>query len=519
MRYLEKKIFIFLCLSSCVFAMQVTTEDLLKLPVFQIRQALSPRAGEVDRGAADFVIGLKLLEGVGLPRQDVPMAIKQFGKAIEKGNTDSFFSLAQIYKRGIGVPKDDRKAFDFMKKAADAGHLDALYSLGIMLLDNFLGEGNFSEGIRYISQAASQNYGPALSTLGMFLRDGIDHFGKKIEPDYAKAFEFFKKAAELKSFNGMYNLAQFYKSGLAGEKNPAKAKKLFDTILASEDEDSYLYKALMYENGAGVDKDLNKAKEYYEILVKYHAGNIAVVGLERINEKLLRKTEKKREAEKYVEELLKKGKKNKAKKKSKKKIEAEVSSESESESEEEPAPAIEQKIMATTIVFTEDSAKEALNDALSYEDSSVITSMDTRRGTITMRNPYDDSIVMVHVDPARKPITGKAIKSLKKFTYDERVSKWFGPEEELLPKYSEQEIARHRFAQRVDEIIQLYGDKAVFIKNDGTIEKNKILVGTITTKNGQKLQGTFEFSYYKNQSEKNILYHRFLHPNSRTVVA
>ncbi len=437
--------------------------------------------------------------------QDLAQAFHYIEMAAQKEYAPALNILSEMYRNGEGVARNPLKAFQAMHDAAQKGYAPAQFTFGIMLINGFVHEKNFSQGVEWIEKAATQDLGGALAFLGELAREGFDRVGNSIEPDYQAAFELFKRSAAQKSFNGMYNLAQFYQSGLGGNKDTDQAIVLFDKILRDPSHYSRSVKALMYETGIGVTKDLVQAKELYTKEADDEANLFAHAGLERVNEKL------QKQAEKALEAQVKKtpsSKSKKAREKRKAKANASTSKAApESESEEELEPIKDIDIAGHAL-------KNNLNAALTYNDKSFIQDIDTQNNKIVIQNPYDHSLVTI--DAYHKgPITQKELKSLKKFIYDDRVKAWFDPQDQLLKTYTQEQIERHRFAERVDELVQLYGAKAVFIKQDGTLEKNRILIGDIKTHDNRILKGTFEYAYYKDKKKGNVIYHRFLHPHSK----
>jgi len=485
------------------------------------------RAADQGDATAAYHLATMYVKGVMIEK-NLSIAFKYATIAANKEHPDALFLLGKMYRRGEGVAQDIRKGFDYMLEAAKRNLAAAQYDLGAMFVNGFQVTRDFHEGLVWIKKSANQGYGDALAILGIFAREGLDDYGYAIDPDYKKAFDFFKESAEKGSWAGKYNLAQFYQSGLTGENNVAKANEFFGEILKSNDEGSFIFKALMYEAGIGTHKDLIEAKKYYEKSTD-PADFLSKRGLARVNEKLLKQAEKKRlekeqaEAvsssvskgkEKTVEEVPEKkvqsSKTKKAREKRKAWAKATTSTSKaaeEPESEEEPE-AIKDIDIAGEVL------KRELNAKFTYGDKSFISEVDTGNNKIVIKNPYDTSVVTIDAYH-NGPITQKELKSLKKFIYDDRVRAWFGSKAELLKKYTEEQIERHRFAERVDEVVQLYGTKAVFMKQDGTLEKNRILIGDIKTQDNRVLKGTIEFAYYKDKHKGNVVYHRFLHPHSK----
>ncbi len=299
---------------------------------------------------------------------------------------------------------------------------------------------------------------------------------------------------------------------MAGKKNTAQAKKLFNEILNSKSPNALVFKALMYETGSGVEKNLMRAKTYYETCTQTAIDLFATMGLSRITKKIAE------------QELL-----------SRTLLEEETAKASSTQSKEKSAIAPSrthtlQDVSEKAVLFgqesttqsretdftsTEEVLKNELNQALSYDDGSIITEISTKKDKIVIKNPLDDSMVTILTDK-QEPITTQHLKTLKTFTYDDRVKKWFLTVQELRETTREKR-ERHSFAQRVDEIVQLIGKDAIFFKQDGTLEENKVLDGFITTKDGRMLKGRFEYALYDDQKANQVLYHRFLHPHSKAI--
>ena len=165
---------------------------------------------------------------------------------------------------------------------------------------------------------------------------------------------------------------------------------------------------------------------------------------------------------------------------------------------------------------THQELKDLLNGLIAYDDGSIISELDLDSNVITISNPYDDSTVIISVEDILC-IPDTTANQLD-FLYAERVANWFNNATIPLTATIET-VERHRFAQRVDQMIILYGRPSSFINNYGQEVENLTLSGTIITQDGRQLDGIFEYAQAENtkDSGKPTLYHRFLHPNSRTV--
>jgi TPR repeat protein len=92
--------------------------------------------------------------------------------------------------------------------------------------------------------------------------------GTGVEKDYAKAVEYFQKAADQGDSGGEYGLGCAYDYGLGLGKDYSQAVKWYRK--SSDQGNSYGQFGLgnCYELGKGVSRDLEKAKNLYELSAK-----------------------------------------------------------------------------------------------------------------------------------------------------------------------------------------------------------------------------------------------------------
>ena len=124
------------------------------------------------------------------------------------GSVDAMYLLAKLYQ-DEGQNED---ALPWFCKAAEAGNADAICYMGIF-------EHNKEESLAYYLKAIEMGSAMAMSTLGQQYLQGLF----PVEKDEAKAFELFKKAAELGNSEGYYWLAMCYRYGSGVEKDFEKA--------------------------------------------------------------------------------------------------------------------------------------------------------------------------------------------------------------------------------------------------------------------------------------------------------
>ena len=63
-------------------------------------------------------------QGRGMPQSDKEAA-GSYRKAADQGHAEAQFNLGVMYDEGRGVPQSDKEAAMWYRKAADQGHADA----------------------------------------------------------------------------------------------------------------------------------------------------------------------------------------------------------------------------------------------------------------------------------------------------------------------------------------------------------------------------------------------------------
>jgi cell division septation protein DedD len=101
-------------------------------------------------------------------RADYGSAVAIWRPLAEKGDADAEFNLGQAYRLGRGVPINLGMAKSWFEKAANAGHLDAETTLGLLLFQN----GDQVAGLKWLRRAAEEGEPRALLVYGTALYNG-----------------------------------------------------------------------------------------------------------------------------------------------------------------------------------------------------------------------------------------------------------------------------------------------------------------------------------------------------------
>ncbi|MDR2387269.1 MAG: sel1 repeat family protein [Deltaproteobacteria bacterium] len=148
-----------------------------------------------------------------------------FLKDPEKASHEEFFELAEAYHFGKNLPVDYEKALEFYHLSADRGHTGAQFRLYDVYFEGKFVRADLQESFKWLFKAASSDLPEAQLALARAYESG-QPFGEK---KFSEALGWFTKAAD--------------------QGNSQAQLKLFERYL----------------HGHGVDKDLDKAAEYWRL--------------------------------------------------------------------------------------------------------------------------------------------------------------------------------------------------------------------------------------------------------------
>jgi len=137
-------------------------------------------------------------------------------EAFENANTakekkEAAWVLAQLYKAGKGVTKDEAKALKWHKRAAKYGSVKSQEHL---ISYYFSVRNDWEKGAFWAFKAAKNGSDLAMSSLGLFFEQA---------GDYEKAAKWYQKGADSKGANSMFYLALMYHKGVWYHKDEIKA--------------------------------------------------------------------------------------------------------------------------------------------------------------------------------------------------------------------------------------------------------------------------------------------------------
>jgi TPR repeat protein len=190
---------------------------------YEVAMKLYQQTSMLGSGVATFNAANLFEKGKGT-EQDSYFSYLLYKKSTDQKCAEAFYKLSKYYQNGIVVKKDDRKAFELVKKGTKL-------------------------------EAKSKEDSACFVTVGYFYEAGI---GTK--QNFKKAFKYYMKAVKKGSSLGMYNaaLCLLYRSNKKNiRKNARKGIELLVEATKKNYADAFAELATIYREGKFVTKDLD----------------------------------------------------------------------------------------------------------------------------------------------------------------------------------------------------------------------------------------------------------------------
>lgn len=234
--------------------------------------AVSPRrevsSGPSDDPGAIFNKGRAYILGEGV-EQDVSLGYEFVEKAADLGQVDAEYAMGMAYLNGYLREEDAFKAYDFFLKAAEKEHLEAMYQVALCQIQGRGVYTNMKQSFETFMKAAKLGHAPSMTSIARFFKGGIG-----VDKDYAEAVQWLKKAIKKKDKNARLEYGNILLEGYEGvEADYDSAFKLFLSI-EKEVPGALEALAVCYENGYGVEQNLDVAFQYYEAGLGYKFPNV-----------------------------------------------------------------------------------------------------------------------------------------------------------------------------------------------------------------------------------------------------
>lgn len=204
---------------------------------------------------AQYSLGVLYLNGNGVSK-DYNKALIWLGKSSENEYAPSYYQLGRIYYNGFGVEKNLEFAFKWYKKGAEENFPAAQHALSYMYKNGEGCEKNIVKAYYWIEKSAENDYEDSYYIVGKSYLDGICY-----EADFKKAFYYLNKGNEAIDINCIEALGDMYYSGLYVEKDINQALELYNRAIDFGNTNLYFKVAKIYEEEGMVDEAISAYEE------------------------------------------------------------------------------------------------------------------------------------------------------------------------------------------------------------------------------------------------------------------
>ena len=223
-------------------------------------------AAEGGSPEAMRVVGWFYMNGYGTGTDggqapDVEKGLEWLRRAAEAGSVDAMMALGSYFWQETEDLGFD-EGMKWYRRAAEAGNADAMEYLSDVFEEGRLTSVDVDESVKWLRKAADANNGDAACLLGFCTLVGI----LGIEKDADAGVKLLEKAQELGSFGAAGLLGELYERGLGVEKDLEKAFELYQKAYVSEGNCACADRlGRFYYRGEGTKQDREKAMNLFRI--------------------------------------------------------------------------------------------------------------------------------------------------------------------------------------------------------------------------------------------------------------
>ena len=215
--------------------------------------------------AAQNLLGVKYAQGEdGLPRDDVK-AVEWYRKAANQNFAKAEVNLGDMYYSGRGgLLQSYLDALSWYLKAAQQDAPDAQYRLGYMYEKGIGTLKDTAKAVQLYRSAAEHGYAEAQNLMGTLYATGSNG----VTQDDKQALDWFQKAAGQGFAKAEKNLGDMYFFGHGIDKDYVQARIWYTKAADQKFADAQFRLGFMYEKGMGVDQNNRLAIDQYTKAVR-----------------------------------------------------------------------------------------------------------------------------------------------------------------------------------------------------------------------------------------------------------
>jgi TPR repeat protein len=179
----------------------------------------------------------------------------------ESGHARAEFGLYKLYADGLGVGKqDEKKAYEWLKKAADAGLPNAQYTMGDVLLRGKGVKQDQRAAVGWYEKASANGHAEARFKLAALYYAGIG-----VERNIPKSLALYRASAEAGHPEALTTMGVFYFNGRVFKKSEVKARDWWIKAAYAGEVNAMVFLARIYHNSTQLPRDYPRAYVWYSL--------------------------------------------------------------------------------------------------------------------------------------------------------------------------------------------------------------------------------------------------------------
>lgn len=203
-------------------------------------------------------------------------SVKWYRKAAECGHADAQFNLGLCYRDGYGVDEDMEEAAKWHRKAAEQGHEGAQIRIAFCYRFGLGVERDRREMVKWYQKCANLGNPEAQWRLGDCYRNGDG-----VEQNLLEAIRWYREAAEHGDCQAQCDLGCCFRDGIGTEQNHSEAFAWFKKAAEQGFANGQNLLAECYQLGIGVRQDISEAVKWFK-LAAAQGSIVAKVALEEM---------------------------------------------------------------------------------------------------------------------------------------------------------------------------------------------------------------------------------------------
>lgn len=200
-----------------------------------------------------YTRGVKHQQGEGVPR-DEKVAAQWYRRAADQGHPSAQNDLGFLYMKGRGVVQSHTEAARLFRAAAEQGHAIAQYNLAVLYEHGTGVTQSLVQAFDWYRRAARQNHLKAQTKLARMYEKGLG-----VPVDFKEALLWYEKAADQGDVGAQFTLGQLEEQ----QNNLPQALFWFQKAAQQAHKEAQFKVAGMYAEGKGTSIQLHQAAYWY----------------------------------------------------------------------------------------------------------------------------------------------------------------------------------------------------------------------------------------------------------------